>query len=612
MRLAIRGKLFFGFAVVISLGLSSLWIAVHSSNRLLRDALSIVERELPGVALIINADRDAYQSNLGISFALEEVLNAVEANRTLEPAVIEEAVATISDNRDQVRQRFDQFVELFPGGMEDPVFADAVATFNDHYDAWSRITDRLIADIRALDASSHGMYHHGAYSDAFDPMRESMDILTEWTEASAAERSRLAVVDETRASRVLVAVAIALFVGLIVVAWLLLRAITRPLSNLHDALRDVAMGEGDLTKKLDISRRDEVSRVARAFNDFTDTLAEIIGNIQQETHNLTATRDTISHSVEESGAATSVIDSVAERMDELSRGLKHELENFTKSVKTIESMAKGLDGQVHEQVGMVEQSTTAVQEMIASVGNVTKVSQDKGQASRKLLDSAEAGRNRVSESVQAVESINMRVGSVIEMTDIIKRIAGTTNLLAMNAAIEAAHAGESGRGFAVVADEIRKLAENTSGQSRDITTTLGAIVDDVHKAVDISSASQTGYEEMYATIEDVGRAFEEIVASMSELQTGSRQILDAMNSLQSSSTSVRDGSGEIKAETTRLTAGIAAIQQDASETAAAAADLKDKQCRVSNLLSTITAATGDLTESSSQLERKVDRFIIQR
>ena len=273
-------------------------------------------------------------------------------------------------------------------------------------------------------------------------------------------------------------------------------------------------------------------------------------------------------------------------------------------------MAKGLDGQVHEQVGMVEQSTTAVQEMIASVGNVTKVSQDKGQASRKLLDSAEAGRNRVSESVQAVESINMRVGSVIEMTDIIKRIAGTTNLLAMNAAIEAAHAGESGRGFAVVADEIRKLAENTSGQSRDITTTLGAIVDDVHKAVDISSASQTGYEEMYATIEDVGRAFEEIVASMSELQTGSRQILDAMNSLQSSSTSVRDGSGEIKAETTRLTAGIAAIQQDASETAAAAADLKDKQCRVSNLLSAITAATGDLTESSSQLEQKVDRFII--
>ena len=179
MRLAIRGKLFFGFAVVISLGLSALWIAVHSSNRLLRDALSIVERELPGVALIINADRDAYQSNLGISFALEEVLDAVEANRTLEPAVIEEAVATISDNRDQVRQRFDQFVELFPGGMGDPVFADAVATFKDHYDAWSRITDRLIVDIRASDASSHGMYHHGAYSDAFGPMRESMDILTE-------------------------------------------------------------------------------------------------------------------------------------------------------------------------------------------------------------------------------------------------------------------------------------------------------------------------------------------------------------------------------------------------------------------------------------------------
>ena len=612
MQLAIRGKLFLGFTVVVLLCLSALWFATHSWNRLIRDALSIVEYELPGVALILNADRDAYQSNLGISFALEEVLDAVEENRTLDPAIIEESVATISDNRDQVRERFDQFVELFPDGIDDPIFADAVDTFNNHYDPWSRITDRLIADIRAVDSSSHGTYHHGGYSSTFDPMREALDVLTEWTEASALTLSQLAVTNIARTSRVLIGVAISLIVGLILVAWVLLHAILRPLSNLHGALRDIAKGEGDLTRKLDISSRDEVARVAQAFNDFTDTLAGIIGNIQQETHNLTATRHTISHSVEESGQAISVIDIVAERMDKLSKGLKDELDNFTKSVKTIESMARGLDNQVHEQAGMVEQSTSAVQEMIASVGNVTKVSQDKGQASRRLLDSAEAGRNRVSESVQAVESINMRVGSVIEMTDIIKRIAGTTNLLAMNAAIEAAHAGDFGRGFAVVADEIRKLAETTSGQSRDITTTLGAIVDDVHKAVDISNASQTSYEEMYATIEDVGNAFEEIATNMSELQTGSRQILDTMSSLSSSSASVRDGSGEIKTETTRLTVGIAAIQQEANETAAAATDLKEKQNRVNDLLSAMTAATGDLAESSNQLEQKVDRFIIQK
>ena len=78
MQLAIRGKLFLGFSVVVLLCLSALWFATHSWNRLIRDALSIVEYELPGVALILNADRDAYQSNLGISFALEEVLEAVE------------------------------------------------------------------------------------------------------------------------------------------------------------------------------------------------------------------------------------------------------------------------------------------------------------------------------------------------------------------------------------------------------------------------------------------------------------------------------------------------------------------------------------------------------
>ena len=615
MKLTIKEKIVFCFAAVFILGLGGMALSIHNANKAIRYALEIVSEELPGTALILNADRDAYQSNLAVLQTLEAINMALDAEKIIQRSMIDKASETIAENRDQVRERFDKFTALFPDDAKDAAFSTSFDKFNSHYSAWSAITDELLAGISAADQAGYEsgwqLYNNGAYSGAFDPMRDALDELTEWIEAIAVERSQIAIAYVHRSTRMSIINAVLVALGLFLVGLILSRTVVNPLGKLHNALCEIAVGGGDLTKKLNSAGRDEISRVARAFNEFVEKLAVIIADIQTETNNLDSARHTIFESVESSGEANSFVDTVAVRMQELSRELTGELENFTESVESIEAKVRGFDDQVQDQATMVEESTAAVQQMIASVGNVIKVSESSGEASRRLLESAETGRNRVSESVQAVESINMRVGSVMEMIDIIKRIAGTTNLLAMNAAIEAAHAGDSGRGFAVVADEIRKLAETTSDQSRGIADTLGTIVDDVHKAVEISSASQNGYEQIYSTIEDVSNAFAEIVSNMSELETGSRQVLDAMSSLRSSSSAVRDGSGEIKAETERLTTGIAAIRHDSSETAAAAADLKVKQSRVSDLLAVMTSAARELESSSSQLVEKIDHFVIE-
>jgi len=226
--------------------------------------------------------------------------------------------------------------------------------------------------------------------------------------------------------------------------------------------------------------------------------------------------------------------------------LSRESAGSSAAVEEISVNNSNLVEQIENQVTAVNQTSAAIEEMSASIVSVSGIAQEKSQAALQLQEETRTSFEKMESTNEIIMDVNKRVDDALEMISVIDKIASQTNLLAMNAAIEAAHAGEAGKGFAVVSDEIRKLAESAAMNARQTSDTLGGLISQIQQASQSSRENMESFQNILDFTEQVVSAFSEINTSTEELSAGSREMVEAQASLLDVSGKISRGSQEIQ------------------------------------------------------------------
>ena len=367
---------------------------------------------------------------------------------------------------------------------------------------------------------------------------------TDWTIVITAPYDEfMGTVNELRLEMLIIG-AIILLTTLVTV-YFVAHAIVKPIQTVVFALQNIAQGEGDLTVRLPVHGNDEITDLSEYFNETIEKIGTAIKSVGTSSNTMEEIGNTLASDMTETASA---IHEISANIDGVKQQAMTQAASVTETAATIEEIVrtiKQLNNSIETQAASVAQSSSSVEEMVANIASIGQTLGKTDDVIRSLTTATGDGKATLVTTNTVTQKIAEESGSLLEASSVIQHIASQTNLLAMNAAIEAAHAGEAGKGFAVVADEIRKLAEDSATQGKTITTTLKTLSGEI----EMLSASSKTVEEKFNTIfnlaEQVKSMSNRLTDAMREQENGSREVLTAIKSINTVTTEVQAGSEEM-------------------------------------------------------------------
>jgi len=445
--LGLAKKLMLPIAVLGSLLAALSVIQISNLNSITAEYSHINEEYLPAVELTLNADRDLYQAQI--------------AERSIALGLSAETYTKMhAENLDQVATRLKKISTLHVSQEAKDLAQSFLTAFN----VWRPKSEKMVqqAVSGGITIGQATEMSTGSLEKEFETIRETLNVLGEKLGEEAKSLQVSAEHTKSAALRsILILVGVALLIALLVAVYFP-RLITRPVNELAKVLGQMADGKGDLSKRMPDLGRDEIGLLSHNFNRFLSGMQQMIGTIQQVSVDVATTTNTLKKNA---GDSQRISGEYAGSM-ELVATANHEM---GLAIQEVSSNTQ----QVSEEAKAADKSAREVSAQF-----------------RQAMEEIQALANNVDNSGAVIQELVAETTNIASVLDVIKGIAEQTNLLALNAAIEAARAGEQGRGFAVVADEVRTLASKTQQSTGDINVMIEKLRSGVDRAVNSMNESQ--------------------------------------------------------------------------------------------------------------------------
>jgi methyl-accepting chemotaxis protein len=496
--LSLRWKLMFPLLLLVALVLYMGLYAISTSKILGGNATTIAKVNLPEIQLLIQADRDLYQSMV-----------AERALLQLDSSAHQNLFTEQSENAKQAQDRVYQSLDI--SNTSTPAEREE---FTRRYNAWKVQASEVINAARLSDDASRAIAQQKSYGSAAQTFEHLRNYIDELQEKRLAHVDQFTVeIDEnqsTSSTQLLALLVIGTVVSLLA-AWFLPILVANQVRQISHRIQNIAEGDGDLTVRLPVSTNDELGQLATHVNQFIEKLQRIIGSVLINAAEVSKTAESLL-----------VVSSNSQR---------------------------AADDQCHAitmVVAAVNELTMAIQEVARNTGNTAQNTKeatlitDRGQERIHLaVERVQSLAVRISETAEFMLRLEGEAKNVTSVIDVIRGVAEQTNLLALNAAIEAARAGEQGRGFAVVADEVRTLASRTQKSTEDIQGMLSKLQQGVQHAVDAMGSSSIMTSEAVTSANEAGQSLTGIGTAVKQISDMTLQIATAAEE-QSSVTSEID------------------------------------------------------------------------
>ena len=437
----------------------------------------LTNRHLPAISLLLNADRDLYQAFVAERSLLDDGAGAHAA----------ELRAAHAENVQQAYDRVHKYADMQPGAEA----LNLVADFDRSFAQWKATSSQVLA-LTGSDRAKASQLSYGDSESQFGAMRDPIDKLGELEDTSANDVGTAAIeLGEKRSWQQGVIIVICLLVCAVLVL-VVPALVAGPLHDLLRHIEQIADGDGDLRARLEVRSRDELGLLSKTFNRFLDKLQPLIQEIAQ---------------------VTGDVASAALRLADMAQANSRLISSEHAAVDQVSTAATEMSAAVHQVAHSAQNAADAAHSAKSQSQEGAQVTGATIQAIRQLAQELESA----SATVQTLEQETANIGAVLA---VIKGIAEQTNLLALNAAIEAARAGEQGRGFAVVADEVRALAARTQDSTKDIQQMIERLQSGVQNAVKAmhSGSAKAGHcVEQAASVDGALAAAGESVARINDM-----------------------------------------------------------------------------------------------